>query len=85
MIKKVFFLLVLIILNTSIVSAAENSIWVESDGEAYLSEIDTPKEVIERAKRDAQSVEDEAKRVNINQTPSITPDIDKLKGKFYLK
>jgi len=30
-------------------------------------------------------VEDEAKRLNINQTPSINPDIDKLKGKFYLK
>jgi len=27
---------------------------VEADGEAYMSEIDTPKEVIERAKRDAE-------------------------------
>lgn len=30
-------------------------------------------------------VEDEAKRLNINQSPNITPDIEKLKGKFYLR
>lgn len=33
--------------------ASEKPIWVTADGEAYLSEIDTPKEVMERAKRDA--------------------------------
>ncbi|MBI5211838.1 MAG: DUF4384 domain-containing protein [Nitrospirae bacterium] len=37
------------------VFASEKSVWVESDGEAYMSEIDTPKEVIARAKKDAQS------------------------------
>jgi len=35
--------------------SSDGSIWVESDGVAYMSEIDTPKEVMERAKRDAQS------------------------------
>ena len=29
--------------------------WVETTGEAYMSEIDTPKEAMERAKRDAQN------------------------------
>lgn len=35
--------------------ASEKPVWVEVEGEAYMSEIDTPKEVMERAKRDAQS------------------------------
>ncbi|BCB96050.1 hypothetical protein JZK55_09720 [Dissulfurispira thermophila] len=39
----------------SISFASEKPVWVEADGEAYMSEIDTPKEVMERAKRDAQS------------------------------
>ncbi|ACI20577.1 DUF4384 domain-containing protein [Thermodesulfovibrio yellowstonii] len=34
--------------------ASEKSVWVEATGEAYMSEIDTPKEVIARAKADAQ-------------------------------
>lgn len=33
----------------------EKGIWVETEGEAYLGEIDTPKEVKERAKRDAEA------------------------------
>src|SRR3989337_2028654 len=35
--------------------AAETPVWVEATGEAYQAEMDTPKEVKERAKRDAQS------------------------------
>ena len=34
--------------------ASETPVWVEATGEAYLGEIDTPKEVKERARRDAQ-------------------------------
>ena len=37
------------------VFASEKSVWVESDGEAYMSEVETPKEVMERAKKDAQN------------------------------
>jgi hypothetical protein len=37
------------------VYASEKPVWIEAEGEAYQSEIDTPKEVIERAKRDAQN------------------------------
>jgi len=32
-----------------------SGLWIESEGEAYMSEIDTQKEVIARAKKDAQS------------------------------
>lgn len=35
--------------------AAESPLWIEAEGEAYLGIYDTPKEIIERAKRDAQS------------------------------
>ncbi|MEW6674997.1 MAG: DUF4384 domain-containing protein [Nitrospirota bacterium] len=35
--------------------ASEKPVWVEAEGEAYLSEMDTPKEVMERARRDAQN------------------------------
>ncbi len=49
-------LLIMILLLMPVFSfASEKSVWVESDGEAYMSEIDTPKEVIARAKKDAQS------------------------------
>ncbi len=34
--------------------ASEKPVWVEAKGEAYLGEIDTPKEVKARARRDAQ-------------------------------
>jgi len=34
--------------------ASETPVWVEAAGQAYLGEIDTPKEVKERARRDAQ-------------------------------
>ncbi len=36
------------------VYASENPVWVEATGEAYMSEIDTPKEVMNRAKKDAE-------------------------------
>ncbi|MDP3283610.1 MAG: DUF4384 domain-containing protein [Desulfobacterales bacterium] len=52
--KKTFMALVLILVVHS-VFAAENPLWVEAEGEAYLGLYDTPKEIIERAKRDAQS------------------------------
>jgi len=35
--------------------AAEKPLWVVADGESYQGEMDTPKEVKDRAKRDAQS------------------------------
>lgn len=37
------------------IHASEKSVWIVADGEAYLGEIDTPKEVKERAKIDAQN------------------------------
>jgi hypothetical protein len=30
-------------------------------------------------------VEDEAKQLNVQQSPSISPDIEKLKGRFILR
>jgi hypothetical protein len=38
-----------------VVFAVEKPIWVDADGQAYMGEIDTQKEVRERARRDAQS------------------------------
>lgn len=35
--------------------ASEKPVWIEAKGEAYMSEIDTPKGVRERAKRDAEN------------------------------
>jgi hypothetical protein len=35
--------------------SAEKPIWIESEGEAYQSEVETPKEVRERARKDAQN------------------------------
>lgn len=55
--KFIIFLLAIIyvLIMEGIIFASEEPVWVEADGEAYMSEIDTPKEVIERAKKDAQS------------------------------
>lgn len=36
-------------------NASEKSVWVEAEGEAYQGDIETPKEVKERAKRDAEA------------------------------
>lgn len=50
--------LVLTIIFTLIVNfsyASEKPVWVETDGEAYQSEVETPKEVMARAKMNAQN------------------------------
>jgi hypothetical protein len=49
------FLIMILLLMPVLSFASEKPIWVDAEGEAYMSEIDTPKEVMERAKRDAQS------------------------------
>ena len=49
------FLVIILLLIPVLSFASEKPIWVDAEGEAYMSEIDTPKEVMERAKRDAQS------------------------------
>jgi len=38
-----------------VVHAAEKSVWVEIEGQAYMGEIETQQEVRERARRDAQN------------------------------
>lgn len=45
-----FFMLV-----TNLSYASEKAVWVEAEGEAYQGDIETPKEVKERAKRDAEA------------------------------
>jgi len=53
-IKQIF--LIFLLLALPFVSlASENPLWVEAEGEAYQSEVETPKEVMERAKIDAQN------------------------------
>jgi len=51
--KRLFAIIFLIILPVCSF-ASEKPVWVEATGEAYLGEIDTPKEVKGRARRDAQ-------------------------------
>jgi hypothetical protein len=51
--KKLFVIIFLIMLPVCSF-ASEKPVWAEATGEAYLGEIDTPKEVKERARRDAQ-------------------------------
>jgi hypothetical protein len=52
--KKILTIFIFLIL--PLVSlAAEKPIWLEADGEAYMGEIETQKEVKERARRDAQN------------------------------
>jgi len=54
--KKSFLVLLIIILMLPLISpAAEKPVWVEVTGEALQGEIETPREVIARAKRDAES------------------------------
>jgi len=48
-------ILVIVLLLLPLVAFAEQPIWVTVDGESYQGEMDTPKEVRERAKRDAES------------------------------
>lgn len=38
----------------TIAVAAEQPVWVTAEGESYQGEMDTPKEVRDRAKRDAE-------------------------------
>ncbi|MEW6162679.1 MAG: DUF4384 domain-containing protein [Nitrospirota bacterium] len=49
------FLITILILFPIISFASEKPVWVDADGEAYQSEVETPKEVMERAKRNAQN------------------------------
>ncbi|MBU4393351.1 MAG: hypothetical protein KJ920_13030, partial [Actinobacteria bacterium] len=51
--KRLFVIIFLIMLPV-FSFASEKPVWVEATGEAYLGEIDTPKEVKDRARRDAQ-------------------------------
>jgi len=59
MIKKIttIFPLILLMISSAAVSGSvpDKEIWVEATGEAYQGEIETPKEVEARAKRDAES------------------------------
>ena len=59
MIKKIttIFPLILLMISSAAVNSSvpEKEIWVEAAGEAYLGEMETPKEVEARAKRDAES------------------------------
>src|SRR3989337_545017 len=56
LIKMRVFITLFIVLRSFIPAyASEKAIWIEAAGEAYQSEVEIPKEVMERAKRDAQS------------------------------
>ena len=48
-------IIILLLFSDSLVVAAEKALWVTAVGEAYQGETEIPKEVMERAKRDAQS------------------------------
>ena len=48
-------LIIIALLYVSPSFASETPLWITAEGEAYLSEVETPKEVMERAKRDAQN------------------------------
>ena len=50
-----FFIALYLILIANLSYASEKPVWVEAEGEAYQGDIETPKEVKERAKRDAES------------------------------
>lgn len=53
----VFLILLLFPINSTTLAGEDKGgvVWTEAEGEAYQGEIETPKEVVERAKRDAQS------------------------------
>ena len=48
-------MLCIVLMLPLVAHAAEKSVWVEINGEAYMGEIETQKEVKERARRDAQN------------------------------
>lgn len=50
-----FLVILFFVLLTNFSYASEKPVWVEAEGEAYQGDIETPKEVKERAKRDAES------------------------------
>lgn len=50
-----FLIILFFVLGTNFSYASEKPVWVEAEGEAYQGDIETPKEVKERAKRDAES------------------------------
>lgn len=52
--KKIIIALIMLFLIVP-AFAEEKPVWVEAVGEAYLSEVDTEKEVMERARKDAQN------------------------------
>lgn len=52
---KTPFLVVLLLLIPLITFAADEAVWVEASGEAWLGDMDTPKEVKDRAKKEAQN------------------------------
>jgi len=52
--KKILFLTILLLI-MPLVASAEKPVWVTTDGESYQGEMDTPKEVRNRAKRDAEN------------------------------
>lgn len=52
--KVIFVIFFALILPFYLFATSSSVIVVESEGESYMSEIDTPKEVMERAKRDAE-------------------------------
>jgi hypothetical protein len=51
--KKMIFLIVFLLI--PIAASADRPVWVKAEGESYQGEMDTPKEVRERAKRDAEN------------------------------
>ncbi|MEN6620469.1 MAG: DUF4384 domain-containing protein [Smithella sp.] len=53
--KKLFLTTLIIVLISFPSYATEKPLWVTVTGEAYQGEMETPKEVMQRAKRDAQS------------------------------
>ena len=48
-------LIIIFVLIANFSHAYEKPVWIETDGEAYQGEVETPKEVMERAKKDAQN------------------------------
>jgi hypothetical protein len=53
--KKIVLFLCLLLLLPLVCPAAEKPVWITADGESYQGEMDTLKEVKDRARRDAQS------------------------------
>ena len=51
--KKVLFIIALFLI--PIAAYADKSVWVMAEGVSYQGEVDTPKEVRDRAKRDAEN------------------------------